>query len=363
MKYKFILFFLALFISTTIASFILFQIPLTKNKQLETNYIPSLTSTSTLSLSLDTIFSDNHSWVNNLPKEKTITLIATGDVILARSVNYQAAKLNNFRWPYEKTAEVLRSADLTVINLESPLIPNCQLTNSGMIFCGDEKNIEGLIFAGVDVATLENNHIENYGITGIENTIKLLNETGIKTVREDSPQIIDVKGQKIVILAYHDLINPQIDTISIVEEKIVSEIKEVRKKANIVIVAFHWGVEYTKQPSIRQRFLAHLAIDNGADLILGNHPHWIQPVEIYNNKLIVYSHGNFIFDQMWSEETKKGAIGRYTFYEGKLIDAEFLPVYIKDYGQPYFWENKKKKKIISEMKTSSIKLLNTYNQQ
>ncbi|EKD67007.1 MAG: hypothetical protein ACD_48C00640G0003, partial [uncultured bacterium] len=95
-----------------------------------------------------------------------------------------------------------------------------------------------------------------------------------------------------------------------------------------------WGEEYTATPSARQKELAHFIIDSGADLILGNHPHWIQPPEVYSGKYIMYAHGNTIFDQMWSEETKIGVIGKYTFSGMRLVDVEFIPTYIQDYGQP-----------------------------
>lgn len=320
----------------------------------------SLTPTSSpKTLTLEKIFADDHSQTASLSAQNLITIIATGDVIPARSVNYQTIKYNDFHWAFEKTADFLKNADLTVINLESPLIPNCPIVNDGMTFCGDERHIKGLTFAGIDVATLENNHTDNYGNAGIENTIKILNDAGIKAVRENSPQTVDIKGTKFAFLAYHDLVNPQNNTVSTVEEKIANDIKQAKKSADVVIVAFHWGVEYTEQPTERQRMLAHLAIDSGADLILGNHPHQIEPVEIYKNKLIVYAHGNFVFDQMWSEETKKGVVGRYTFSDGKLVDAQFFPVYIKDYGQPYFLEGEEKEKILSQMKSTSLQLSST----
>jgi poly-gamma-glutamate synthesis protein (capsule biosynthesis protein) len=123
--------------------------------------------------------------------------------------------------------------------------------------------------------------------------------------------------------------------------------------ADIIIVAFHWGIEYTDMPSERQKQLAHLAVDSGADLVLGNHPHWIQPVEIYQDKLIVYAHGNFVFDQMWSEKTREGVIGRYVFYDDKLVDAQFIPIYISSYGQPDLAESPRKEKILETMKRSS----------
>ncbi len=306
-------------------------------------------------LSLDNIFSNLKNF-SVYPPEKIRVIIATGDVIPARSVNYQANSRRNFRWPFEKTVQVLENADLTLINLESPLIPNCPLTNSGMIFCGDVRNIEGLVFAGVDVANLANNHLENYGEKGITSTVQVLSENGILPVLEDQPQVKDVRGLRFGFAGFHDLVQPQLTIEKDYADKIASQVAELKKQSDIVIVSFHWSAEYTSTPSQRQGDLAHLAVDSGADLVIGNHPHWIQPVEIYHDKLIVYAHGNFVFDQMWSEKTKEGVVGLYTFLDNRLIDAEFLPVKIVDFGQPYFLEGASKEKILREMKEESSKL-------
>lgn len=95
-------------------------------------------------------------------------------------------------------------------------------------------------------------------------------------------------------------------------------------------------------------------IDSGADLVIGNHPHWVQPVELYKGKLITYAHGNYIFDQMWSDETKIGVLGKYTFYENQLIDVEYIPIKIEYYGQPYVLNGVDKEKILESMKEESI---------
>ena len=95
------------------------------------------------------------------------TLVATGDVIPARSVNYQMTVRNDFSWSIAGIADLLKSGDITLINLESPLIPDCPLTNEGMVFCGDQKFIESLTLAGVDVANLANNHSLNQGFEGL----------------------------------------------------------------------------------------------------------------------------------------------------------------------------------------------------
>ena len=240
------------------------------------------------------------------------TIIATGDVIPARSVNYQTSMKNDFKWSFEKTAAFLTEADLTVINLESPLIPNCPLTNEGMIFCGDPDHREGFLFAGIDVATLANNHILNYGKKGLDSTIKILEDAQIMPVGVKGAEVKDVRGINFAFLAFNDIDYQWSDLINrAAEDKIAPLIKKADREADVVIVLFHWGDEYTGFPNDRQRRLAHLAIDNGADLILGNHPHWVQPVEIYKEKVVVYAHGNFIFDQMWSDETKRGVVGKY----------------------------------------------------
>lgn len=283
----------------------------------------------------------------------TVTLIATGDIIPARSVNFQAISRNNFKWAFENTAEFLKNADITLINLESPLIKNCKPTNSGMVFCGDERHIDGLLFAGVDVANLANNHSQNYGTDGIKNTVELLNKNGIAATGVNGAVFKEINGIKFAFLGYNDISGGYIAS----NKQIASEIKNAKNNADVVVVSFHFGDEYTAQPNKRQKELAHLAIDSGADLIIGNHPHWIQPTEKYKGKFITYAHGNFIFDQMWSEKTKEGVIGKYTFSGKNLVDVEFLPIKIENYGQPYFLEGAEKERILEEMENGSKRLI------
>lgn len=306
-------------------------------------------------LSLENIFKTKHDLVKNYPQGELITIIATGDVIPARYINFQTVKRNNFKWPYEKTFEVLKKADITFANLETPLIKNCPVTSEGMIFCGDERNIEGLVSGGIDIVNLANNHFGNYGKSGVDETVKLLQDNRIDYIGLSGAVYKKIKGMKFAFLSYNDIGKESLVS-SVEENNITKEISEAKKQADVVTVAFHWGAEYTSQPSQRQKDLAHLSIDSGADLIIGNHPHWIQPIEIYHGKLITYAHGNFIFDQFWSEKTLEGVVGKYTFYQNKLIDVEFLPIQIDNFGQPSFLEGNKKEQIINEMYQESLKL-------
>jgi len=328
-------------------------------------------------LSLDSIFSEDHTWVSEIPSDKKWTLIATGDVIPARSVNAQTVRRNDFTWGWEHIIPILSTGDITLINLESPLVPLCPVTESGMVFCGSQRHIEGLKAGSVTVASFANNHMGNYGKKGILETKQIVESNNIRVSGlvsgstcnpertkgvEVSPEQqcdavsfsdIEMKGLRIAFLGFDD-IGPNVPPIAKADEELMKqEIIKAKNQADVVIVSMNWGVEYTEKPTDRQVFLAHLAIDSGADLIIGNHPHWIQPVEIYKSKMIMYAHGNTIFDQMWSEKTKEGVIGKYTFYGKDLVDVEFFPTYIKDYGQPTIPDNERKKMILDDLKRIS----------
>lgn len=306
-------------------------------------------------LSFTGIFSDDHTWVQSLPKEKTVTMMATGDVIPARSVNYKMVTQYGFLWPFKKTATELEAADITVINLETPLLTTCPITVEGMIFCGDAQVIKGLAYAGIDVATLGNNHAGNHGLKGINETKEILGQVSILSVAE-GVEYKEVKGTRFAFLSYNDIGASEPGIPWADESGIRYDIAEARSKADVVVVAYHWGVEYSAEPTKRQKDLAHIAVDAGADVVLGNHPHWVQPVELYRDKCISYAYGNFIFDQEWSQETKRGVMGRYTFFEGRLVDVEFLPTGIEDYGQAYFLDGKERQAMLLSMKAASVSL-------
>ncbi len=254
--------------------------------------------------------------------------MAAGDVMLGRSVNAKMRTLNDFTHPFQKTASFLSSADLTFVNLESPFFPNCPTTNEGMKFCADPKAIEGLTFASIDIANLANNHINNYGLEGVILTKQLLQENSIDAL-EEKLIIKTIRGTKLGFLGFNLTSGYQ-------EEKILEAVKTAKPKADILIVSFHWGIEYAQEPTQRQIDLAHQVVEAGANLTLGHHSHVIQKTEDYQGSKIVYSLGNFIFDQPWSEATKKGLVAIFTFQEKKLIRSEFKEIYIQDYCQPVF---------------------------
>jgi len=257
----------------------------------------------------------------------TLTLIFTGDVMLGRSVNSRIIKYDDPAWPFKNVSSFLKNADLTVINLESPFITGCEPTDTGMVFCADPRNVLGLVEAGVDIASIDNNHINNQGQKGISETISILKNNNIAPVGLKNQYFNTVNNTKLAILSFSDL--PQMD-----EKEMVRQILDATESAELVITTFHWGNEYQSTPSSRQKYLAHLAIDNGSDLVVGHHPHWIQPEEMYRGKPIFYSLGNLVFDQMWSEETRLGQVVKFTYQGSLLVGKEIIFTKIYDYGQP-----------------------------
>ncbi|HEV8573156.1 MAG TPA: CapA family protein, partial [Dehalococcoidia bacterium] len=253
--------------------------------------------------------------------------------------------------------DITAAGDLTVINLEAPLVEGCPYHDEGLIFCGRPGIVAAFQAAGVDVVTLENNHIGNYGEDGVIETVQHLEAAGLRSADRDTAAIVDVRGLKFGFLAYNGVEH------ALPREEMIAQIKALRPKVDVLAVAVHWGAEYVSIPQAVPPVaddnpveIAHLAIDAGADILIGNHPHWVQAVEVYKGKFIAYAHGNFIFDQMWSYETRVGVIGKYTFYDDTLIGVEYIPTLIEDYAQPVLLEGAERQAVLDGMKASSEEL-------
>lgn len=286
------------------------------------------------------------------------TIIATGDVIPARSVNYKMVTYNDFLYPFRRTAGFLRSGDITLVNLESPLIASgCPVVNEGMQFCGDPRFVQGLRYAGVDTACTANNHIGNYGPQGIQETWNHLGAAGIGYCGYGKVDHKTVRGIRFAFMAY----NTVGERFNYAAAR--QQIRAARRGADIVVVSVHWGKEYVPVPTTApgiadddpQR-VAHWIIDSGADLIIGNHPHHVQAVEIYHHHFISYAHGNFVFDQMFSLATREGVVGSYTFYRKRLVAVRYRPVVIYDYAQPRWADPATARQILNGMRAATWQL-------
>jgi len=287
------------------------------------------------------------------------TLLITGDVIPARGVNYYATARKDFLWPFRPTADYTKNADITYVNLEAPLFAGCPVVaTETFTFCGDARFVAGLKFMGADVVNLANNHLSNYGAEGVTATDKLLHQNGMQTSGLGPVGLVTVRGLKFGFIGFNGV------GVGINKTFLKASIARARQLADVVVVQFHWGKEYERLPKADPGVptpddpvtIGHLSIDWGADIVIGNHPHWYQGIEVYHGKLITYAHGNFVFDQMWSEQTREGVIGTYTFYGTKLIAASWKAVRSYDYGQPIFMNAKDDGIALQTMEAASDQL-------
>lgn len=290
----------------------------------------------------------NQSKNNPIEVATKTVLIFGGDVMLSRKVEQQMKKYQDYTWPFKKIANLLSDADITIINLESPFIysANYFVPTGSFNFKANPQAIKGLLMAGIDLVTLANNHFGNQGIKGMTDTFKILKENNIafvgagnNSLEANQPTVIRKNEINFAFLNYgypEFLYVANSSTAGIANmnlKKMEQNIKEAKQKYEVVIVIMHAGNEYTHQPNHQQQEFARKAIEAGADLVIGHHPHWVQTTEIYQGKPIIYSLGNLIFDQMWSKETQQGVLAKVIFKNNEIISLELIPIETKNYGQ------------------------------
>ncbi|MDO8436341.1 MAG: CapA family protein [bacterium] len=275
----------------------------------------------------------------NLPQ---ITLLFAGDIMLDRGVEFAVNKYGqgNWQFPFLKTRGVLEKADVLFGNLEGPISDKGVKVGSIYSFRANPKAIDGLTYAGFDILSVANNHILDYSRLAMEDTFLRLRAAGIDYIgggfneKEVRLGVIkEIQNTKIAYLAYTNLGSENWQAkgddsgIAWLDEKIAEDIKIAKEKADVVIVSMHFGEEYQVQPDAKQKRFAHLAVDSGADLVVGHHPHVAQPIERYKQGYVAYSLGNFVFDQGFSEETMRGLLLEVLVQDGKV--KEVIPINIR----------------------------------
>lgn len=289
---------------------------------------------------------------------REVTLLFVGDVMLARGVQTQMRKRNDFSYPFRRIAPTLRDADFVFGNLEGPISSRGANQGSEYSFRADPRAVRGLKFAGFDAMSLANNHIWDFGVPAFLDTIDILKGKGIRAVgagrdveEANEPAILEIPWKyngnameilRVAIFAYTNLYpsglvagedSPGVSDFQL--ERIRKDIRAIRNQVDLVVVSYHWGEEYVSEPNEERRLLARAIIDAGADLIIGHHPHVTQKLEKYKKGWIAYSLGNFVFDQNFSEETMKGEMLRVILRGGKISRVDKVPVRISETFQPY----------------------------
>lgn len=275
--------------------------------------------------------------INKLPEiqyPNYVSMIFGGDIMLDRGVRAKIEK--NFNGDYNKIFENinLKNYDIFFANLEGTASDKGKDGGGKYSFRMDPLVLPALKNIGINILSVANNHVGDWGRESYIDTLARLKENDIlytgggnTSVEAEHPTIIEKYGMKIGFLAFSDK-GP--DWMKVTETKagllIASNpnfdeiIQNASNQVDYLIVSFHFGEEYQPIHDSRQEHLAHTAIDNGAKIIIGAHPHVIQDTEIYKNGFIAYSLGNFIFDQSWSKATMQGMLLEIKLYEdGNMI--------------------------------------------
>lgn len=283
-------------------------------------------------------------------ESQKIKLLVVGDMMLGRNVGGLIEKYPQSPiYPFAEISSVFQDNDVVLGNLEGPITDKGREVNTDtcILFKFATSTAADLSKAGMDIVSLANNHTYNQGEAGFIDTQNFLEEANVASFgsqveeNDESVVVMQVKNRKIAFIG----VNTVGRTVDM--ENINNLILQAKQNADLVIMYIHWGNEYEEKESGVQKKLAYLLIDAGVDVILGSHPHVMQPLEIYKNKPIFYSLGNFVFDQYFSQETQQGLMVKISWLEDKK-EFSLLPVKI-DKSEPQLMDKEDKQKILNSL--------------
>ncbi|MFH1151044.1 MAG: CapA family protein [Actinomycetota bacterium] len=272
-----------------------------------------------------------------------VSVSAGGDVNFGDGVT-PTLTANGTDYPFADAKDALTYGDLAFVNLE------CAISSGGSPVPGKEFTFEGppdsvnaLVDGGINVVSVANNHSKDYGTAAFTDTLANLKEAGIAvcgggadSAQAYSPAVLEAGGAKVAFVAFCNInpagwpagsSTPGVATCND-EDKVAETIREAGKKADYVVASFHWGVELATTPSDDQVRLGRLAVDSGADLVLGHHPHVVQGMELYKNRLIAYSLGNYVFSPPREISARTMTVIAMMGPDG-LVQARIVPMFIR----------------------------------
>jgi poly-gamma-glutamate synthesis protein (capsule biosynthesis protein) len=300
------------------------------------------------------------------PGIKTVaraSIAAVGDVLMHGAVKDSAADHrapdndDGYGWLWSPVADLLAAPDITFANLETPVAPRAGGGSRSFVFNAGPVVVTALRHAGVRLVSVANNHMFDQGRPGFEETLSWLDEVGMPFVgageagQEAGPRMVDVNGLRIAFLGYARFFNqsgneclatvarpghPPCRRASLLDpDRAVADVRAAAQRADAVVVSLHWGDEYQRLPREADVALAHRLADAGALIVLGHHPHVLQPIELYPSAdghiaLIAYSLGNFISNQSRNFVQGITAEEVAATRDGVLLRAEIAR---RDYGR------------------------------
>jgi poly-gamma-glutamate synthesis protein (capsule biosynthesis protein) len=234
-------------------------------------------------------------------------------------------------------------------NFESPIVKDIS-TRKVKAFSGNPNFVTELRDVGFNIVGVANNHILEHGKKGFQDTLDTLNENNIKAIGqcvkgEIKTEVLEINGIRVGLAGFNEIHNQENNGIysNLIKENILDTLENM--KADIKVISLHWGSEYVMFPSPNQINFARSLIDNGADIIIGHHPHVIQPIEEYKKGVICYSLGNFIFDMHWSKKLREGLVLDVDIDENKNVRYNIKYVEIDDNYIPKIIVNAQKSKL------------------
>ncbi|MBC2581482.1 CapA family protein [Clostridium sp. DJ247] len=277
--------------------------------------------------------------------ETYILLSSVGDCTLGHDDKFAygnslpaALKKNNNDYSYffKNVADIFKNDDITTANLETTFTDASVKAEKQFTFKAPKEYSKSLTLGSIEAVNVSNNHIYDYLTKGFKDTIGALKNEGVNYFGEGYKWITEVNGNKIGFLGYRGFSDDN-DFL----KKMKADIEDLKSKGYVVVINIHWGEENSYHPNNVQKHIAHYAIDHGADLILGHHPHVIQGIEKYKDKFIAYSLGNFAFGGNMNPRDKDTYIlqSKFMFKNYELVSygIKVIPcsissvIYINDY--------------------------------
>lgn len=300
---------------------------------------------------------------------KLVKGTVVGDMMLGRSITNKGSK-NNYKNMFSGVSDLWKDSDYVAGNLECVLLDNAsdyEKNDKEIHINAETKTANVLKENGFTLVSLANNHLADFKAKGVVNTLDTLDKVGLKHVgagrnltEAAEYDIQEINGVKIATIAVSDIIpkdfaarDSKAGILTTKTLKYYQAVKDASEKADLVIANIHWGVEYGMTETEAQQQLARNLINWGVDVVIGSHPHVLQPVEKYGDGIIFYSMGNFVFDQGWSR-TKDSMVLNYYVDEDGNCSFEITPIRIKD-GYPEMTNNAFFKKRTYRTLTKNLK--------
>jgi poly-gamma-glutamate capsule biosynthesis protein CapA/YwtB (metallophosphatase superfamily) len=304
---------------------------------------------------------------------RTLRFAAVGDVMLGGTAAPEMVKFG-YAHPFTDIADMLHDAQIVFANLEGPLTDVGEAeTDKRYVFRSPPAEVApALAAAGINVVSLANNHILDYGVEGLKTTLTALAAAGIQHAgagmdlqQARQPAIVKAGGYTVALLAY-SLTFPESFWAGAErpgaafghENYVRVDVARARERADIVVVSFHWGREATTELREYQPRLAHAAIDAGATVVLGHHPHILQGIERYKQGIIFYSLGNFAFGS-YSRLAQRSMIAELYFKDAELVQVHLIPLNVNNVEvvfQPRRLSTHDAKEVIAQLRGLSAPL-------